>query len=264
MKGVGLCLVALLATEALRLPMPGVRLPAVRLAAPRVRAVAVARLPRRAKRKAVVNISTRLACLFCAGFELAEELGELGHHHGLGVLCVSRLAKDVNEGLESVEGLEASLRTGGLRQRVLRAITSRRATRTVAIFALFAAGREVLADLSPGGHHGLFLLAFNELVETVEAAKLGFGAVLESNAVRFGVPLLAMAAAAKEVFDDAARKLGGHHGVLILAVGQLIKVLGTVTKRTLELAGDDARSTAEAPLPPLDKWSWSGPVFGES
>ncbi|EGB08632.1 hypothetical protein AURANDRAFT_64024 [Aureococcus anophagefferens] len=245
------------AAAALRLPRPRVA-PLVALPSPRA-----------------IDVSTRVAGLVTAGFEFFEDVESIGHHHSLGLLCASRLARDAAGATEVVEGLDVGR---GRRRRVLEAITSKACTRIVMAVALLAAGKEVLEDLAPGGHHGmvllragkeceipnfkgsylgrfpLVLLAVNEFAETLEGALKGrLGRLFDNVIVKLAVPLAAVACAAVEVVADVG-KIGAHHGVFILALSKFVKVAGSLAGRLH--AGPEAR----APGPPA-KWAWSGPVF---
>ncbi|KAK7253652.1 hypothetical protein SO694_00002156 [Aureococcus anophagefferens] len=221
------------AAAALRLPRPRVA-PLVALPSPRA-----------------IDVSTRVAGLVTAGFEFFEDVESIGHHHSLGLLCASRLARDAAGATEVVEGLDVGR---GRRRRVLEAITSKACTRIVMAVALLAAGKEVLEDLAPGGHHGMVLLAVNEFAETLEGALKGrLGRLFDNVVVKLAVPLAAVACAAVEVVADVG-KIGAHHGVFILALSKFVKVAGSLAGRLH--AGPEAR----APGPPA-KWAWSGPVF---
>ena len=90
-------------------------------------------------------------------YEMREELLELGHHHGLLMVALSRLARtfaDLEElALQARKGLRA--RAGLLKRLVL----NHRTLRLLCVFALVASGYEVFQDLKPGGHHGMLLLS---------------------------------------------------------------------------------------------------------
>ncbi|KAH8094022.1 hypothetical protein JL720_4007 [Aureococcus anophagefferens] len=218
------------AAAALRLPRPRVA-PLVALPSPRA-----------------IDVSTRVAGLVTAGFEFFEDVESIGHHHS--PACSARRG-GARGATEVVEGLDVGR---GRRRRVLEAITSKACTRIVMAVALLAAGKEVLEDLAPGGHHGMVLLAVNEFAETLEGALKGrLGRLFDNVVVKLAVPLAAVACAAVEVVADVG-KIGAHHGVFILALSKFVKVAGSLAGRLH--AGPEAR----APGPPA-KWAWSGPVF---
>jgi len=100
--------------------------------------------------------------------------------------------------------------------------------------ALAAATVEVFEDAIPGGEHGAILLATNELLELLEAAKVlptaGVVATVLKNCVfRLFLNAGALAFALYETFESIThRKLGGHHGVALLAFMKTLRTIGLV------------------------------------
>ena len=84
--------------------------------------------------------------------------------------------------------------------------------------------------MEPGGHHGAVLLASTELLENLEAAGVRcFGLVpllLEAGVLRLVVAASATILAGLELVRDVrmgSLKVGGHHGVALLAGVRLLK-----------------------------------------
>ena len=113
-----------------------------------------------------------------AAVELSSSLWDIGHHHGLAMLSLSRGAHAVTDltqsGADAVEtvvevvsevGAEAAATVRTHSTRLSRFFTPRR-IRRLSFAALFAAAWEVYQDLRPGGHHGMVLLAAHDLVDT--------------------------------------------------------------------------------------------------
>ena len=102
-----------------------------------------------------------------AAVELSTSLWELGHHHGLAMLALSRGAHAVTDltqsGADAVEtvvevvaevGAEAAEAVRTQSTRLSRLFTPKR-IRNLSVAALFAAAWEVYQDLRPGGHLSL-------------------------------------------------------------------------------------------------------------
>lgn len=186
-------------------------------------------------------MSSHIGAAIAAGAELAEDVEaifEKAHHgHGMLLLVGSKLCREVNTLRESaVETVEASEGCVSAFERfasaVWRLLTSRIAASVLAIGALTAAALEVIEDVSPGGHHGAVLLAFNELFELIEGTRLPLGqlrAVLENHLLRVSFNVGAFVFAGIETVSALRAdgfKLGGHHGVALLALSKLFKTLG--------------------------------------
>eukprot|EP00629_Pelagomonadales_sp_RCC1024_P015960 CAMPEP_0119294388 /NCGR_PEP_ID=MMETSP1329-20130426/47890_1 /TAXON_ID=114041 /ORGANISM="Genus nov. species nov., Strain RCC1024" /LENGTH=175 /DNA_ID=CAMNT_0007295277 /DNA_START=134 /DNA_END=658 /DNA_ORIENTATION=- len=128
------------------------------------------------------NLATNAAAGTLAVFELKETFYSLSRHHGLALIALSRGAKAISR-IEKLVGLAT-----------LRALSA---------FALVAAAVEVVADLKPGGHHGLLLLAIFELFETSEGAlsdsKSWLKGVVYSHGTKLVLAAGALACAAVEL-----------------------------------------------------------------
>lgn len=183
----------------------------------------------------------------CAGYELRESFHELGHHHGVALIALSKVAHAVSllevASMETKEelGIEGPKRQGVLR-RFARLVYSSNAVRWLCVAALAAALYEVYVDLRPGGHHGTALLALAEFRETTEHAIANRGGFLR---VLFASPLtkvvLGVAAfvfAVVELVRDSFLSVGAHHGVALLAAAYVLKnggeVLTVVVDRKLK------------------------------
>ena len=112
----------------------------------------------------------------------------------------------------------------------LRLLSCAPLVRALSLGALLAATKEVVEDVAPGGHRGAVLLALQELCETLEAAGVRlFGLVpllMEAPPLRLllagGAALFAALELGRDLAADGFR-LGGHHGVALLALCRLLK-----------------------------------------
>ncbi|KAL1504510.1 hypothetical protein AB1Y20_010912 [Prymnesium parvum] len=196
----------------------------------------------------LLSVAPHGAAAVLAGFELCEDVSELGHSHGMLLLLVSRLCREVNVLQESLremgEDAEESSNSSRLLMairslaalpgKLLRPLASHRAAAALAVAAVFAAAVEVWQDIAPGGHHGALLLALNELLEISEtiAGNLMHSpflvGVLENHWLRLGVLAGAAVLALIETGASvASRRIGAHHGVALLS---LIKVAGLLQR----------------------------------
>lgn len=173
----------------------------------------------------------------CAGYELRESFHELGHHHGVALIALSKVAHAIS--LLEVASLETREELGmtgpkrqGILRRVARFIYGCNAVRWLCVAALFAALYEVYVDLRPGGHHGTALLALAEFRETTEHAianRGGFLRVLFSSAfTKVVLGLAAFVFAVVELVRDSLLNVGAHHGVALLALAYVFKNGGEV------------------------------------
>ena len=182
-----------------------------------------------------IGLASHVAAAIGASVELAEDFEQVGHGHGMALLVLSKFAREMNCLRESAEDIveDVHLDVKGAVKRAASVIWSALASRVTAavlsICALYAAALEVIEDLSPGGHHGAVLLAFNELLELLEQSGLvkGFAMrVLENHVLRLIVVGGALTLALAEVVGGW--KLGGHHGVAVLAAVKTVRCIGLV------------------------------------
>ena len=176
-------------------------------------------------------ITTSGATAVFAGFELSESLFELGHHHGLALIALSKMAQatalELRAGEEAAE--ETRLRAWCRRRFAGRPVQW---VRLLCVAALLAALYEVYGDLRPGGHHGTALIALAELRDTTEGAvrKTRFNRFFIFNCyAKLLLGLGAFLSAAMELSRNFF-KAGAHHGSFILATSIVIKTAGeTIT-----------------------------------
>ena len=167
-----------------------------------------------------------------AAVELSTSLWELGHHHGLAMLALSRGAHAVTDltqsGADAVEtvvevvsevGAEAAAAVRTHSTRLSSFFTPKR-IRNLSIAALFAAAWEVYQDLRPGGHHGMVLLAAHDLVDTGTRASTRLARFLGSRWLKLGMALVALGFAVVELVEDFLP--GAHHGVAVLAAANCV------------------------------------------
>lgn len=176
--------------------------------------------------------------------ELAEEFESIGHHHGMLLLCASKMCRELNvmreATVEQVEELEEETNFSLMRPlaKLFYLLTSKWVAVSLSLAALAAAFAEVWEDFSPGGHHGAVLLAINELLELLEQSRVARGRVLRGlkNSL-FRIALLGGAtilALVETVGDMGCKKLGSHHGVLILAFAKALRSVGLLNKQLKE------------------------------
>ncbi len=167
-----------------------------------------------------------------AAVELSSSLWDIGHHHGLAMLSLSRGAHAVTDltqsGADAVEtvvevvsevGAEAAAAVRTHSTRLSRFFTPRR-IRRLSIAALFAAAWEVYQDLRPGGHHGMVLLAAHDLVDTGTRASTRLARFLGSRWLKLTMALVALGFAVVELVEDFLP--GAHHGVVVLAAANCV------------------------------------------
>jgi len=167
-----------------------------------------------------------------AAVELSTSLWELGHHHGLAMLALSRGAHAVTDltqsGADAVEtvvevvsevGAEAAAAVRTHSTRLSRFFTPKR-IRNLSVAALFAALWEVYQDLRPGGHHGMVLLAAHDLVDTGTRASTRLARFLGSRWLKLTMAVVALGFAVVELVEDFLP--GAHHGVAVLAAANCV------------------------------------------
>ena len=190
-----------------------------------------------------LSVAAQVGAVVSASAELYEdvELASVGHSHGLLLLCGSMVCRELNVMREAFAGEAEDLeetRLGTRRLRrplnaLLRVLTSKILAMTLALGGLMAAFLEVFRDFRPGGHHGAVFLATNELCELLEESGVAKGRVLkavENRKFRLFLLLNATIFASIETVRDflsvSAIKLGAHHGVLWLALSQMLRCIG--------------------------------------
>ena len=167
-----------------------------------------------------------------AAVELSTSLWELGHHHGLAMLALSRGAHALTDltqsGADAVEtvvevvsevGAEAAAAVRTHSTRLSRLFTPKR-IRNLSVAALFAAAWEVYQDLRPGGHHGMVLLAAHDLVDTGTRASTRLARFLGSRWLKLTMAVVALGFAVVELVEDFLP--GAHHGVAVLAAANCV------------------------------------------
>ena len=180
-----------------------------------------------------LSLGAHAGAIISAGFEIAEDIGEVGHGHGVAVLCASRLCREINclreAGMEQMEDMLGEEAKIGFSSKVVGVLTSRAVIVTLAMGALAAASLEVIEDSKPGGHHGAVLLAVYELMELLEQSGTVTGrflGLIQNHLVRVSLSLgAASVALAETVKSFEGGKIGAHHGVLLLALSKLLYVV---------------------------------------
>ncbi|GMI28667.1 hypothetical protein TeGR_g15258 [Tetraparma gracilis] len=198
-------------------------------------------LPKAAALSRPISLTTHSAALACAISELREDLHALGHHHGLALLCASKVARELSvmraTSLELSEDAHLSHS-----HRFFRLLSSQRLSLVLSTLALAAAFFELLTDLRPGGHHGTLFLAANELLEQLAfAANLSptlahspyVDGALHNPFVVGTLGLGALVAGVAEVVWGARhwKDVGAHHGVVVLGFLHALRGLGIVGER---------------------------------
>ena len=180
-----------------------------------------------------LGLSAHIAAAVGAGAELVEDFHEVGHGHGMLFLVGSKVARELNtlreSAVESVEDISAQSTVRQFAAFVWQILTCKPFAAALSMLALVAAMLEVISDLSPGGHHGAVLLAVNELSELLVASGLAKGLllrVLENVLVKLVLVAGAVIFAFAEVLGSGQLKLGGHHGVLVLATAKTLRCIG--------------------------------------
>lgn len=176
--------------------------------------------------KKATAMTTAGATAVFAGFELSESLWELGHHHGVALIALSKMAQATalvaNSGKEALEETSTRMESYFARKRLP-------FLRLVFVFALFAALWEVIQDVRPGGHHSTALIAMAELRDTSEGAGLRF---FKNCWAKLLLGLGALAAASLELSREFFN-CGAHHGAFLLASSIVIKSGGEVINTIL-------------------------------
>lgn len=180
------------------------------------------------------TLAVGCAAGICASHELRESFYELGHHHGLALIALSKVAHALS--LVQVASFEAAEEFTTKKhakdqnkpakwrrwKSAIRVLHSSRSIQLLCVLALLAALYEVYVDVKPGGHHGTVLLALAELRETAELAiqdSRHFIALISQHpvtklALGSGALICALFELARESF---AGNIGAHHGVAIIA-----------------------------------------------
>lgn len=180
------------------------------------------------------TLAVGCAAGICAGHELRESFYELGHHHGLALIALSKVAHALSlvqvASFEAAEEFASGKHASDQKKRVsvrrwpsaFRLLYSGKSVQLLCVLALLAALYEVYVDVKPGGHHGTVLLALAELRETAELAVQDSRHIIAlishhpftKLALGSGALICALFELARESF---AGNIGAHHGVAIIA-----------------------------------------------
>jgi len=195
------------------------------------------------------SAAAHVGAVVSASAELREDMESIGHGHGMLLLCGSKLCRELNVIREAFAGeaedLEQTrLGTTLLRKPLnvlLRVLTSTTMTCALAFGGLMAALLEVVKDTRPGGHHGAVFLAMNELCELLAESRVAKGRLLKvCENVKFRLFLLlnatlyALMETIRDVTAVGTTKLGGHHGVLWLALAKTFRCIGLLRQEGKE------------------------------
>lgn len=185
----------------------------------------------RRRRVDVLGLSAHASAAVGAGFELSEDVESLGHGHGMVLLQLSKLARETNELCASVREVGEDATTGGGTGPTSTSTSARIRSLSAALSAaaLYASASEVREDLFPlGGHHGAVFLALHDLNELLADSGLARGLlrrVVENRPLELFLLGGALASACYEVWDSEKNRIGGHHGVAVLAALKTIQCL---------------------------------------
>ena len=181
-----------------------------------------------------LSLGAHVGAVVAAGFEIAEDVSEVGHGHGVVLLCASKLCLEINilreTGIEQVEDMIDENAKPRFASLVLGALSSKAVVVTLATGALAAASLEVIKNSIPGGQHGTVFLATNDLIDQLEESQIVNGqflGLLQNHPFRISVSVGAAAAALAETVSHLEDwKIGAHHGVLVLALSRLAFSIG--------------------------------------
>ena len=194
----------------------------------------------------LVGFSSHVGAAVGATAELAENWESVHHGHGMLLLCGSRACMELNvlreamveevEDLHKLKQRKEQSRSIHFLRFFLRLLTTPLVSVSLSLAAIYASTLEVMEDIIPGGHHGAVLLAFNELLDLVRASKLMCaGRAWEFLDNRFFRLFLAggalLFALIETVGTAGCKKLGGHHGVAILAFAKTLRCVGLLQGR---------------------------------
>lgn len=192
----------------------------------------------------IIGVATHVGAGVVATVEMIEDIEEIGHAHGMLLLVISRIFRELNlfreatlEGMEDIEKA-VEIEKFNLRQKInrniLHPVTKLLGSKVLSIFlcvgALYAAAVEVIEDASPGGHHGAILLAINELLdlscESIFRKQKRIKETLENTYFRLILVSGATLLAGYEAILAEVAGLGGHHGVLLISLSKFLRALG--------------------------------------
>ncbi|CAB9530000.1 expressed unknown protein [Seminavis robusta] len=209
--------------------------------------------PRRNLGRSLVPMSTAVIIGSFSVFEILESSREMvakwhiqhwRSAHGITLLALIRLfrsiailqtqAEEFGEQVEELNPVESTQdpvsrrRAVGFINRFKRIIVRGITSPITAIVACFMAAAaslvEIVEDMRPGAHHGAALLALSELYYQIRRLKKVTGKRhLFRFKVSLGVPIALAAAvfAGFELYEDI--QPGGHHGLAILALAELVE-----------------------------------------
>lgn len=152
--------------------------------------------------------------------------------HGITLLALIRLGRSIailqtqaEELEEQVEELAEEKKGNKITRAIANAIKSPVTAIVACLMAAVASIVEIMEDVKPGGHHGAALLALSELYYQIQRLTKRTGTKRKLTPFKFplGVPiaLAAAAFAAMELAEDMAP--GGHHGLAVLALAELVE-----------------------------------------
>lgn len=190
----------------------------------------------------VFGISAYASASICAGIEIAEDVREIGHGHGIVLLTMSKLFKEVAEVRRKTEGLVEDDFSGVVWKKVaapvLSLVSNAYVVSILAAMGLVAAWIEVTSTTMIGGHHGAMFLAIHDLIELLEESSIlskleWIPLVPKMSNPLFMLTLVSAGLATAVVetiasFGSKKKLIGAHHGVLILSLMKVISAIALV------------------------------------
>lgn len=188
----------------------------------------------------VLEFASHAGAAFSASMEVAEDLESIGHGHGVILLCASKLCRELNVIIEAAEEEKENFEDSKVVKSLFsyplypvsilfKVLSTKLVAVLLSLGALYAAFLEIFEDIKPGGHHGAIFLAINELIELLISSttirKGNMRQILENHFFRASLVSCAAIFALVETLSST-RKIGAHHGVLILSISKLFRVLG--------------------------------------
>jgi len=175
-----------------------------------------------------IGLSTYTSAAICAGLEIAEDARKIGHGHGIVLLTLSKMFKEVAEVSRKTRALSQNIpNQGAVLDPILKPLTKILSNSyiigSLAVTALYAAFTEVMEGLEIGGHHGTLFLAIHEIIELLEESpkisKLSLAHSIFHNSL-LKITLLSGAfvvSLLETLAKFESKQIRAHHGILILS-----------------------------------------------
>ena len=194
-----------------------------------------------------LSLGTYASATICAGLEISEDISKIGHGHGVILLTLSNIFKEVAEvrrfssweGEELMEGIKPKGFAAELFEKNVDFLSCTYLTSSLDILALLAAFKEVSESMEIGGQHGMVFLALHDILELTEESTSATEVKVLENFTGISVLKLtliagALAAAGIETIQSLDT-VGAHNGVFLLASLKTFKALGIFRRERKEL-----------------------------